>query len=112
MLITFIAIRVMQSNVPHWRVVDPELTYGTYIVNCRQEHMIYSTGFLPQHRSRHSMTSIGFSLVCTKLSQVMADACTSEQESNSNESFGLRSSDGFSSSSSDSSEDDSLGFEN
>ena len=112
MLITFIAIRVMQSNVPHWRVVDPELTYGTYIVNCRQEHMIYPTGFLPQHRSRHSMTSIGLSLVCTKLSQVMADACTSEQESNSNESFGLRSSDGFSSSSSDSSEDDSLGVEN
>ena len=57
-----------------------------------------------------SLTSIDFSLVCTKLSLIMADAfssSSSEQESDSNESFGLSSWDGFSSSSSDSSEDDS-----
>ena len=92
------------------------------------------TGFVPQHRSRpsyfgnvilrakaqrgrssnqsngFSKTSIDLSLVYTKLSKTMADACSScssRQQSDSNESFGFSSSDGLWSSSSDSSEDDS-----
>ena len=82
---------------------------------------ISTIGFAPQHSSSPShfwnvisfiqsngisMTLIDLSLVCTKFSWIMAEACSlSEEESDSNESFGLSSSEGFSSSSSDSSED-------
>ena len=57
-----------------------------------------------------NMTSIDHSFVSTKLSQIMADAwssSSSEQEIDSNRSFRLSSSDGFSSCSSDSSENES-----
>ena len=55
------------------------------------------------------MTLIDLSLICTNFTQIMADACTPSpsEESDSNESVGLSFTDGFSKSSSDSSEDDS-----
>ena len=57
-----------------------------------------------------SMTSMDLSLLCTKLSWIMADVCSSrssEQRSDSSESFGVSYWDGFSSSSSNSSVVDS-----